>query len=117
MDLQDRLDYAGQRMNDLNSVAITYSRGGKAVSIENANAVASDVLEQDIHGTTIILQQLQDFIFDASLLGCFVPKYAQKGDVITYRDETFSVVEINNRTFKYTTSSRKRIRVYTQQIS
>lgn len=104
----------GTRFNDLNPTAITYSRAEKSISIPSPNVMASDVLEQNIQGATIILQQLQDFIFDSSYLASFDPSYARHGDVITYGNHTYNVLEINGRTFKYTTSTRKRMRVFAQ---
>ena len=113
--LLDRMDYVGQRLAQIASKPITYSRADKTVSIPNATFGRTASGELDGYGNVSIIEQRQDFIFDASALeSLFPPKH---GDVIIYNGKRYEVLVLNGRTYQYTTPTHKRIRVFTKQLS
>jgi hypothetical protein len=115
-DFHERLDLLGSRMKELNQITVQYTRGTQTVSIHNVNRGRTEAAEIGVHGITLIEEQQQDFVFDSSDLASFDPNTPEHGDRITDGATVFEVMTLGDRTFRYTTPTRKRIRVHTKQV-
>lgn len=117
-DFHTRLDLLGPRMDELNdSALIKYSRGTQQVYIRKVNRGRTEAAEIGVHGITLIEEHQQDFIFDTCCLVNFSPATPERGDQITEGSNVFEVMTLGDRTFRYTTPTRQRIRVHTKQIT
>ncbi len=117
-----RMDRLGSRMKQLHDNVLTYTRGGVSVRVTNFTPERFDVNSMAAYGVVVITEKFQDFIFDASKLGSFSPTEPQIGDTITWGTRTFTVVALgppgeDAECYRYTTSSRARVRVHTRQTS
>lgn len=116
-DFSDRLDYLGTRMQDLHQNELLYTRDSVDLKIENFTPEETDTEQLQALGIAILNEKWQDFVFDADELSDFTMAEPEAGDTLTWGDMTFQIVSINDKLFKYTTSSRKRIRIHTKQIA
>jgi len=117
-----RLDRCGTRMKQLHDNCLTYARGTNEVVIENFTPEKIDVDQLQALGIAIINEKWQDFVFDYSALEDLPSQDPQINDLITWDDgespvRQYRVFSINDELYKFTTSSRKRIRVHTKQTN
>ena len=116
-----RLDTLGTRMKELHSNTLTYTRKKDGVTttatVTNFTPETCDIQEIAQHGIVLVTAKLQDFIFDTSDISAFSPAVPETGDTLTWGSNVFEVFSIGEEMFKYTTSSRLRIRVHTQQTT
>jgi hypothetical protein len=117
-DFTTRLDHVGSRMPQLHDNTMTYTRDGYTITFYNCTPEKVDVEQMQALGIAIIQEKWQDFVFDALLLEtAFIPPEPQVGDIIGWQGYEFRVSVLGEETFRYTTSSRKRIRVHTRQVT
>jgi len=115
-DISTRLDYLGDRMQELNVTSLTYLRGEESVEIENFTPQKVDVDELAAFGISLITEKLQDFTFYTSKLEDLDPPLPIRNDKILWNGRVFEAFSINEEIYRFTTSTRKRIRVHTRQI-
>lgn len=115
-DFSSRLDLLGTRMKELHNVSLVYRRRSVSVSISNATPEQCDTEQLQALGIAILNEKWQDFVFDTADLTQFFPAEPEAGDVIVWGTDTFQVTSIGDELFKFTTSSRLRVRVHTKQI-
>lgn len=124
--LPRRLDYLGDRMSGIgqsakrgglnqNTLEYTSRDGTVSVSIPNVTFEQSDVRQATFdHGPVLVQSQLQDFVFEAVYLGGHIP---QEDDKVSIDGVTYVVVHLgdpeNGEVYRFTTASRKRIRIHT----
>ncbi len=112
----DALDRVGVVLKSQASETMTYKRGGDSASItvtpqgqrRNEINIGGVLLEEDLR---------HDFTLDAAdLVLATVTTLPQRGDRITWGADNFEVVPIDDQTYTYVTSSKKRLRVHTRKI-
>lgn len=120
--VHDRLDYLGERFKPINDDPegqITYTRGVNTVDL-TASLQQLDQMEV-IPGVIETHVNYQHFIIDSDeLILAAAQTRPQVGDTITRANgEVYQVVAIgpDQITYKYTTSTRKRMRIFCDQIS
>jgi len=114
---QDRLDLLGPRHKSVNGEAGTYVRPdvGTIDPIILCPILAEG--QEFIPGVSITQVEFQDFSLDANAVdfgsGEVKPEV---GDYVTFQGNEFRLVSrgAEDPPFKYTTSSRKRIRIFTE---
>jgi len=117
--LQDRLDLLGPRMNTVNGVAGTYVRDGVGTIDPITLSPILAEGQEFIPGVSITRVEMQDFALTAADIdfgsGEVKPEV---GDLVTFQGNQYRLVSRggDDPPFKYTTSSRKRIRVFTDLI-
>jgi len=116
-DFQSRLNLVGDRMKTVNRNSLQVIRAGKQIVINNFNPATSDLEQLALYGLTAIAHRLQDFIFDTKELRTFDPDRPLEDDIFMWRGRQYSVLSIGEEIYRYTTSSRKRIRVHTKQVA
>ena len=122
-DFSTRLDRLGTRMNEVNDNSLIYSRGTSQREIKSYSPTKIDVQELALSGIVLVKEKTQGFAFSTSELSKFDPPVPQAEDRITLYDsatateKVFEIFNINDRSFQYTTSSRKRVIVNAKQIS
>lgn len=117
-DISTRLDRLGTRMKELHNNSLTYTRSGETpITITNFTPEKCDVDQLIALGIAIMNEKWQDFVFDLADLATLTTTEPRTGDKITWGTLTFQVTAINDEVFKYTTSSRTRIRVHAKQVS
>jgi hypothetical protein len=119
--LASRLDKLGTRFKTLNSNSATYERPGSpipAATIINFTPEKLDVTALAMFGIVLITDKMQDVVFDAADIVTFGEP--EHGDKFTWGAKVLEVMRIGNdrdgETFRYTTSSRLRIRVHIRQV-
>jgi len=114
---QDRLDLLGPRHKTVNGVAGTYVRPGVGTIDPITLAPILAEGQEFIPGVAITQVEFQDFAIDADAVdfgsGEVKPLV---GDYVTFQGNQYRLVSrgAEDPPFKYTTSSRKRIRVFTE---
>jgi len=115
---QERLLYAGQRFNEVNTEKVSLTRNGTTVSDKNASPILLRP-EEFVPGIGVTRIEHQGFAIDVDQYdfgsGTTHPNH---GDVITRADgEEFRVINLNNNpVFQYVTSNRQRYLVVTERI-
>lgn len=114
---QDRLDLLGPRFKEVNGYAGTYVRPGTGtVDPINLSPILAEG-QEFIPGISITRVEFQDFAIDASAVdfGGGEVKPAV-GDYVTFLGAEYRLVSRGGEDppFKYTTSTRKRIRLFTE---
>lgn len=119
--LASRLDKLGERFKTLNVNSATYERPGSviaAATIQNFTPEKLDVTALAMFGIVLITDKMQDAVFDTAQIAAFGEP--EHGDKFTWGIRVFEVMRIGNErdgeTFRYTTSSRLRIRVHIRQV-
>lgn len=115
-DVSARLDNLGSRMKELHDNSLTYSRSSTDCTVDNFTPEKTDSDILMALGIAVVNEVWQDFVFDLADLATLSPAYPKSGDSIVWGTRTFRVMAIGNEVFKFTTSSRKRIRVHAKQI-
>ena len=116
-DFSTRLDRVGERMQELHDNSLTYSRSGELdLTITNFTPEKADVDQLIALGIVVVNEKWQDFVFDVADMSTWTIPEPRTGDKIVWGTLTFQVTSIGDETFKYTTSTRKRVRVHSKQV-
>lgn len=116
-DFSTRLDRLGTRMQQLHNNSLVYSRTGEtSVTIENFTPEKTDVNELALAGIPLIIDKMQDFVFNTSELSTFSNPLPKPGDRLTWNGRVFELFVIGEQVYLFTTSTRVRIRVHSRQI-
>jgi hypothetical protein len=104
-------------MPELNQNQLTLTRPNEVdIVVKNFTPEKTDVEALSIHGIVLLTEQAQDFIFDTSKFSYWTDKYPKVGDRLVWGTLTFEVMNIGDRCYFFTTSSRLRIRVHTKRV-
>lgn len=103
-------------MPDINDNELTYTRGATDITVTSFTPEKVDVEQMQALGIALITEKWQDFVFDASELSGLTPSEPAVGDVITWGTSEFRVSPLMDEAYRFTTSSRKRVRVHARQI-
>lgn len=115
-DFSTRLDRLGTRMKTINDNSLIYTRPGEvAIEIENFTPQKCDVNELAMYGIPLVLDKLQDFCFDTADLSSLTYPLPKQGDQIEWNGKTFETFLIGDQVFRFTTSTRVRIRIHGRQ--
>jgi len=115
---QERLLYAGQRFNEVNTEKVSLTRSGTTVTDKNASPILLRP-EEFVPGIGVTRIEHQGFAIDVDQYDFGSgPTHPNHGDVITRADgEEFRVVNLNNNpVFQYVTSNRERYLLVTERI-
>lgn len=115
-DVSTRLDRLGTRMKELFDNSLTYSREAVDITITNFTPEKTDVDILMAMGIAVVNEKWQDFVFDTADLSVLDPAEPRRGDRIVWESLTYEVFPIGDEPFKFTTSSRARVRVHAKQI-
>lgn len=115
-DVSTRLDYLGTRMQELHQNELTYIRGNESVTIENFTPEKIDVQELAAFGIAMITDRAQDFVFSTESLEAFEESVPLRGDKIRWNGRLYELFSIGEEIYRYTTSTRLRVRVHSRQI-
>lgn len=116
-DFTTRLDILGTRMGELHDNSLFLTRDGEAdVKVTNYTPEKTDVDTLAAYGLTQITEEAQDFVFNTSAFSSWTIQLPIVGDKIKIGTETYQVINIGDEVYKYTTSSKVRIRIHTKRI-
>ena len=118
-DFTSRLDYLGTRGKTLHVNSLIYNRLDvfTPITITNFTPEKLDVTQLASMGVVLITDKAQDFIFDFAELAVLVNKDPKTTDQILWKGVLYETLQIGDEVFSYVTSSRKRIRVHSRQVS
>jgi len=116
-DFSSRLNQVGERMATTNRTSIMIIRGGDHLFVRNPLPISMDTEYINSFGLTKIASRLQDFVFDASSLFDWAIPRPIEDDKFLWRGRMYQTMLLGDELFTYTTSSRRRIRVHTKQIT
>jgi hypothetical protein len=115
-DVSTRLDYLGERMQELHQNELLYIRGEETVEIKHFTPEKIDVQELAAFGIAMLTDRAQDFVFDTESLQAFDSPVPLRGDKIRWNGRLYELFSIGDEIYRYTTSTRKRVRVHSRQI-
>jgi len=116
-DFSTRLNRLGDRMEQIHDNSLSYERPGEtAITIANFTPEKTDVNELAILGIPLIADKMQDFVFRTSKLANLTPNLPKVGDKVVWDGKTFELFIVGEQVYKFTTSSRRRIRIHSRQI-
>jgi hypothetical protein len=118
-DFATRLDYLGKRMRKLHVNQLLYLKPstGQLITVTSFTPEKIDVTQLGVYGVTLITDKAQDVIFDAFKLSVLSPPLPEQGHQLTWNGTVYEVFSIGDEVYRHVTSSRKRIRIHTKQIS
>lgn len=109
-------------MKQINDNTGVYSRTGETpVTITNFTPEKLDTTSLAAYGIVLITDKALDIVFDTSKLATFTDPEPQINDTFVWDGRTYKVFDIapadspQNECFRYTTSSRQRMRVHLRQ--
>lgn len=118
---QDRLDHLGVRKKEVDSAELQYRRPGEALNPITQGTVEYHQPEgYQEEGQFHVETELIAFTFDADALEVYATdQFPKRGDTITYNTVKYAILPMDDdgTHYRYTTSSRKRIRVFTREQS
>lgn len=116
-DFSTRMDRLGTRMKQLHNNSLSFERSGEtAILVENFTPEATDVNELALQGIPLIADKMQDFVFDTVDLANLANPLPKVGDKVVWNGKTFELFIVGEQVYKFTTSTRKRIRIHSRQI-
>jgi len=114
---QNRLDYTGTRFKEINGFVGTYVRPGTGtIDPINLSPILAEG-QEFIPGVALTRVELQDFAVDADAIDFGGgPDKPRLGDYVTFQGNQFRLVSRGTEEppYDYTTSSRKRFRLFTE---
>jgi len=124
-DVNARLSTLGTRMKAINVALVDLDRSGEGQIAGVSSSLGRTEAEEMIPGVAVTHVRYQDFFFDAVDYGVgWADALPNVGDTITIQAGqtmpagTYRVISLGNDTppYEYTTSTRERLRIHTDQI-
>jgi hypothetical protein len=100
-------------MQELHDNSCTAHRpNGVDITIEDYTPESIDSNMLAMYGIVLIKEEVFDIVFNTADLAAWSPALPQEGDSFTIDSKTYKVFPIGEELYKYTTTSKKRIRVH-----